>query len=705
MLPLTCGRRRQGDAERNTTIRPIENTVSSATGYRADIQGLRAIAVTLVVAYHLLPKALTGGYIGVDVFFVISGFLITGHLLSKPPTTPRLLGQFWARRIRRLLPAAFTVILATFCLTWFLAPESRWRSVSWDGIASAFYFQNWRLAASSTDYLGAEEAASPLQHFWSLSVEEQFYVVWPILILIVLAVAARGRWKPRVLVTSAILVVTIASFGYGLYLTHVEPAAAYFVTTTRVWELGLGAVLACVGQLWRPGRVLGIVAAWLGVLLIAFAAATYTSGTPFPGSAAAVPTLGAVLIIWAGSTSRWSPTGVLGVRPVQWVGDASYSIYLWHWPLISLIPLVGNGHLGWIDAMVIIAATLVLSAITKTYVEDRFRNAPILKTPPRSFVMGLTSMGLVGAIALVPMLFLNGQQRASDQAIASARVSTETCVGARSLDHPLADCPVVPQDSLVPDPAVAADDKADAYPDGCWEQAPYPGLRTCTYGTGKRQVALVGNSHAGQWLPAFQKIADENGMTITTFLASSCAPIDADLAMSERNRVGCRQWGQKAVAATKGKKFDLVVVTARNVNGVVGSDKDSFFSGLANGYSALLKDWKVGGTNLLVLHDTPFPASSIESIPDCLAQKGREVRACSGKPKDWIPEDPLFEAAKKSGSGVHAADLNDHICRPDRCYGANGGIVTYFDGSHLTATYAATLSPYLEPEVLRALKQ
>lgn len=658
-----------------------------------------------MVVYHLLPKTLTGGYIGVDVFFVISGFLITGHLLSKPPTTPRLLGQFWARRIRRLLPAAFTVILATFCMTWFLAPESRWRSVSWDGIASAFYFQNWRLAASSTDYLGAEEAPSPLQHFWSLSVEEQFYVVWPILILLVLAVATRRRWKPRAAVTMAIVVVTSASFGYGLFLTNSEPAAAYFVTTTRVWELGLGALLAGVGHFWRPGRASGIILAWLGVGLIGWAAATYTSGTPFPGAAAAVPTVGAVLLIWAGSTSRWSPTGILSVRPVQWIGDASYSIYLWHWPLIALIPLVGNGRLGWIDAIVIVAATLVLSALTKTFVEDRFRNAPLLKSTPRSFAMGITSMGLVGAIAVVPLAIVAHQGEVSRTEVAAARTSTDACVGARALELPKSACPDVSRDQLVPKPAVAGDDKSDIYSDGCLEHSPYEGTAKCVYGDGSRDVAIVGNSHAAQWVPALRKIAAKNDLRITTYVAASCAPIDANLDFSKERSDACRAWGQRAVAATTGKKYDLVIVTARNVHGVAGSPKKDFQADLENGYMGLLKEWTAANTNVLVLHDTPFPGDTIDSVPDCLANSRKDIEDCSGSAKKWIPVDPLYAAAKKLGGDVGTADLNDHLCREGRCYGANGGVVTYFDDSHLSATYAATLSPYLEPKVLGALKQ
>lgn len=657
-----------------------------------------------MVTYHLLPGTFTGGYIGVDVFFVISGFLITNHLLSKPPTTPRLLADFWARRVRRLLPAAFTVIVATLCLTWLVAPESRWRSVSWDGIASAFYVQNWRLAASSTDYLAAEEAPSPLQHYWSLSIEEQFYIFWPILILVVLAVSSRMRWNSRMVVTGALATITVASFSFGLFLTASEPSAAYFVSTTRVWELGVGALLACVHQLWQPGRLLSMVSAWAGLLLILWAAVTYTPATPFPGAAALAPTLGAALLIWPACTSRWAPTGFLSLKPIQWVGDASYSIYLWHWPLIAVVPWVGNGRLGWIDSVAIIGATVGLSALSKTFIEDRFRQAHMLRLPSRSFAMGASSMALVAVLAVVPVFYVGQQEQASEQKVAKAKNGRDPCLGARALDKPIQSCPTADPSELIPSPAVAGDDKSDAYADDCWESSPYPGLAKCVYGDGSRKIALVGNSHAGQWLPALQNIADKDDLQITTYLVSACAPIDADLAISSEKRKGCREWGERMVEATDGRAFDLVIVASRNVYGVKGAPKERFNQELEDGYQGLLASWRGADTNVLVLHDTPFPHDTVASIPDCLANEDKSIETCSGKPSEWIPHDPLYQAARKMGGNIRSTNLNDHICRPKRCYGANGGVVTYFDGSHLSATYATTLSPYLEPKVLSALK-
>lgn len=691
--------------KRSTSIRakPVHHAPSK--GFRRDIQGLRAVAVVLVVVYHLLPGSITGGYVGVDVFFVISGFLITSHLLSKPPQNFRMLFDFWARRVRRLIPAALTVIFATLCMSWILAPDSRWRSISWDAIASAFYFQNWRLAANSVDYLGAEEAASPLQHYWSLSVEEQFYIFWPILILVVFAIAARRRRKLLPTTTAVLVLVSMASFAYGIYQTAVEPASAYFVTGTRIWELGVGAIVACVYSYWRPGRRLGVLTAWAGLILIVWSATTYTASVPFPGIAALAPTLGAALFIWAGTQMRASPAGPLGLKPVQWVGDASYSIYLWHWPLVVLVPLAGNGKMGPIDIILIVIATLGLSWVSKNLIEDKFRSLPSLRIPSRSFAMGGISMVLIALVAVVPMVRLNVVEAHAEKAVKHVASSKDPCVGARALDRAQAECPEVGVNELVPKPAVAGDDKSDAYVDDCREDGEFTGMKTCTYGDGSRHIALVGNSHAAAWLPAAQAYAQEHDLTVTTFLASSCTPIAAPLDFKDVESEGCQAWGHRVLKATTGHQFDAVIVTARNVKGVKGTNKAEFFDALGEGYRKILDRWVDSGANLLVLHDTPFPTKTVKSIPDCLSAADATIDGCSADRSKWIPEDPLFNEAKKIGSKVTTADLNDHICRPEKCYAANGGVVTYFDGSHMTATYSQSMSPYFGAAVEKALSK
>ncbi|MDR2996939.1 MAG: acyltransferase, partial [Microbacterium sp.] len=285
---------------------------------RADIQALRALAVGLVVLYHFWPKRLTGGYVGVDVFFVISGFLITSHLISKPPRNLLDLGNFWGRRVRRLLPASFLVLLVTLGASLIWAPATMWSNIAKQVAASAMYVENWFLAAESVDYLAADNAATPVQHFWSLSVEEQFYIVWPLLIALALLMAARAGWKgKRRVMTLAVGTVVVLSLGVSIVLTATDPAAAYFVSWTRFWELGVGGVIAGVFPLiqrWLDrAPVARPVLALAGLIAVVISAVAYVPATPFPGVAAMLPVLGTAAVIAAAvDERRWAVTRPIG---------------------------------------------------------------------------------------------------------------------------------------------------------------------------------------------------------------------------------------------------------------------------------------------------------------------------------------------------------------------------------------------------------
>ncbi|MFM1956961.1 MAG: hypothetical protein RLZ41_360, partial [Actinomycetota bacterium] len=301
---------------------------------RTDIQALRTIAVTLVVLFHLWPNRISGGFIGVDVFFVISGFLITKHILHEVQEQRFSVTSFWARRIKRLLPASFTVLAATAIAIVFLAPVSLWSQWLGEIQSSVFYFQNWNLAGAAVNYLALANQASPVQHFWSLSTEEQFYFFWPLLVAGALLATSRAL-KSSVSSRKALLVlftaVTVASFAYSVYLTNVDPAVAYFSTPVRAWEFGIGAIAAFLPALERAS--LRNALALTGLMGICASAFLITNKTPFPGLAAIFPTLGTAFVIIAavevGVISR-----VMAWRPLQWIGDKSYAIYLWHWPIL-----------------------------------------------------------------------------------------------------------------------------------------------------------------------------------------------------------------------------------------------------------------------------------------------------------------------------------------------------------------------------------
>lgn len=689
---------------------------SDVQGHRTDIQGLRALAVSLVLLYHLWPHRLSGGYIGVDVFFVISGFLITSHLLMAKPDKPRDLATFWMRRIRRLLPAALLVLMATLLASRLFAPDSQWKGTAHEAIASALYVENWNLAARAVDYLAAESAPSPIQHYWSLSVEEQFYVIWPILVLIAVLVARRlGRsFNSTVLVGLGVIVST--SLGYSIYATAVEPSSAYFVTPSRVWELGVGGLLAALlvrsgsgddglTDVWKLPSWGRSTLAWLGFAAIVWTAFAFTDATPFPGYRAMLPVLGAAAVLAAHARSVRSPGPFLALRPIQYLGGISYSLYLWHWPLIVILPEATGSSVGVLDKLAIIATSLVLAGLTKKFVEDRYRwhrpGASIAK-PYRFAVAG---MAVVVAIGLLQVVEVNQRQAAAKEQLRTALAGGDTCFGAASM-KPGNNCPQRNDGTVIPATSEAVNDKSDAYADNCWVYRPFDAFTRCSYGKKNATVsiALVGNSHAGQWLPALQELAAKNGWRITTFLASQCYATTIALKLeTPQFSDNCLTWGKRVLRATSGSAFDLVVTSERTGLLPAKPGVGSKHQRLTAAYTDYLKQWTQGGAHILVVRDTPLPFRSFKSVPDCVGAHPDNFAACSAPRSKWVAPDALVDAARAlHNPRVQIADLTDYLCA-QVCRPVIGRAMVYFDASHLTATYSRTLAPYVEPFVRKAL--
>jgi peptidoglycan/LPS O-acetylase OafA/YrhL len=676
-------------------VSPVVVRIGERHPRRADVQGLRAVAVAMVVVYHLWPDALPGGFIGVDVFFVISGYLITASLLASPPRTGRDLAAFWARRIRRLLPAALLVLLVTLLVGRLLLPETEWERLAREGVASAFYVENWVLVHASTDYLAGGGTPSPFQHFWSLAVEEQFYLVWPVLLLVA-AWAVRGSRGVRI----AVLLVLGASYAWSVVWTAQEPAAAYFSTTTRIWELALGGLVATwVPVTWAP-RLRGVVA-WVGLLVMGASAAVLTSSTPFPGAVAAVPVVAAAAFLHANAAGRWSPLVALRWRPVQWLGDASYSVYLWHWPLIVLAPSPLDRDLRWFDRMGIVVLALVLAGLTHAFVEERWRRPRRAVPLRRPFQVALAGTMAIVVVAGVQVVAL----RLDEQRANASRVGLEgtPCFGAGALARGAQECPREPDADVVPSPARAADDQAAPFTDGCMARPPFTSARSCTYGDGDLRVALVGNSHAAHWLPALEQLTGDDEVTVTTFLVTGCTTVDAPLDFATDDRVqGCEQWRESTLAAVSGDAFDVVLTSQRNLQPVRGADLATSFGPWKDGFRSFLARLSASGAEVLVLRDTPFPETTVADIPECVAAHRTRQEVCAAPRDVWLTPDPLAAAAAEV-DGVAVADLSDAFCEAGRCHGVNGGVITYTDGSHLTATYARSLAPRVA-EALRLVR-
>lgn len=509
-------------------------------GFRPDIEGLRAIAVLLVLVYHAGLPFLPHGFLGVDVFFVISGYLITGLLLRELAATGSISWpRFVARRARRLLPAAILVLVAIAVSTWFLVPGRRGREIGGDIVGAAVYVVNWVLAGRSVDYLAKGAQPSPVQHYWSLAIEEQFYVIWPLcLILLVLLLRRRGRRGrrpaeghgrgPSLTAVGAVLAaLAIPSLAYSVWHTITVPAHAYFATTTRIWELGIGAALA-VWAARRHMRPLPYAAwlGWAGLATIVAAALWLPADAGWPGAWALLPTAGAGAVILAGwngaadapaagsdsPPADGGPGRLLALAPLVWVGGLSYSLYLWHWPLAIFADELWPGGTA--------RAWAVLLSLIPAWLGYRLVERPVHHTPRlarstrRSLALGLV-LSLTGVLAGIPLITA---PPVFATAPAGGALPPLEELGASTLgETPSADPADYAVDDwgwLTPDPERAGEDRPSADVDHCQVDERTSKPVRCEFGVGDGPVtlALVGDSKAMQWLPALERAAPRRGL-------------------------------------------------------------------------------------------------------------------------------------------------------------------------------------------------
>ncbi|GAB3067585.1 acyltransferase family protein [Intrasporangium mesophilum] len=678
--------------------RPVE------AGPRKDIQALRAIAVTLVVIYHFWPNRLTGGYVGVDVFFVISGFLITLHLLERPIKRTADLFAFWARRVRRLIPAATLVLVVTLVASMIWLPQTVHARVAKEVIASALYVENWMLAWTSTDYLATDQLHSPTQHYWSLSVEEQFYIMWPVLIGLAFLVCRRLSRSFRYAPLFVIGAVSLLSLAWSAWFTNDDAAQAYFVTTTRIWELGVGAGLAAAvhaGLRFRS-TLLRALLVWGGLAAMIWAAWSYTGGTPFPGLAAILPTVGAAMVIAARSDDLApSPRHLWSGRPVQWLGDVSYSVYLWHWPAIVIAPFVlGDDNVKWWQKLVIIAIVLALSGLSKRWVEDLMRFTPaIARSTKRSFMLLAACL----AISLTTAGFALWQSDRAASEAESVRVNPAAqCVGVDAFRDPACTGRTM---AMLTNPIQAADDKPDVYADDCWNNRPFTRHKVCSYGPKNAtvKIALYGNSHAGQWEPPIVKTAKERGWRVDTYLASECYSVDVPVQFGTKTlEDNCVAWNAWARGRIADGGYDLVVMSDRTLQPLAGVPAAQKTAVAKASYNRVMDTFIEAGARVLVIRDTP---GATGSVPDCVARYSNDVAKCATKeapqPTSGLEPDPLADAAAdRVGKDVTRLEVTDLLCRDGSCPAVLGGLITYFDHGHMTKTFSLTLYP----EVSRALR-
>ncbi|MGB0513905.1 MAG: acyltransferase family protein, partial [Wenzhouxiangellaceae bacterium] len=662
-------------------------------GFRFDIQALRAVSVLLVLIFHVWPEALPAGYVGVDVFFVISGFLITAMLFRELQRDGRIgFIRFYMRRFRRLMPAASLVIVVTMLLSFTLEPGFRQPDTALEGIASALYWQNWLLAWRSTDYLASENALGPLTHYWSLSIEEQFYLVWPLALAAAGALAYRRGWSPRLIAIGVIGLISASSLIASAVLAEQNPAEVYFVTHTRIWELGLGALLALAPTpRIQPNRARFFCASALGVIIAS--AFLIPESAAFPGLVALVPTLAAALFIYAGAYLHgrvWF--GLPRSRPVQMIGDASYSIYLWHWPLIYFATLGQIHSPGLGIGLALIVVSLLAGWLSWLFVEEPFRHRRDGKGLHAPVAVTATAAGLAVSIAGAGILY------------AHARTVIDSWNGLTpGNDYPGAlmlsgNAPTPPQREPMPPLAALKEDLSVIYSNGCHGNPRAETPHVCELEPAAENapvIVIVGDSHAANWVPALRAAASQAGWRLFSITKSACSLALESGGTNVRVQDHCAIWSRNVLERLRERSPDLVLLgRSRRNSDFISEQSDRWVNGLVPMLQSILAQLDSIADHVAVLSDTP----RIPFDPAyCLAGESE----CSASLAESLDRPDALIAAAEQVPGIGIFDLREYVCPLDQCPAVIGNIVVWRDDHHLTATYSRSLAP----EMIRLISE
>jgi peptidoglycan/LPS O-acetylase OafA/YrhL len=655
--------------------------------FRTDVEGLRALAVLLVVLFHLGIPAFSGGFVGVDVFFVISGYLITALLCREMASSGSIsILAFLARRMRRLLPAAAIVFVATLVLGAIALPPLQMIKTALSVRAATAYVSNVHFFRLASDYFSGDVKSNPMLHTWSLSVEEQFYFVWPWIILVALRSRKRPPEANRRRLAWILTAIASVSFALACRYTTSDQSFAFYATHLRAWEFACGglASLAATGpsEGARPrisDHRSGLMG-WIGIVLIVFAAVTYSSATEFPGATALLPVLGTSLLLFAGEGKSFFVMGsaghVLSSAPAQWIGRRSYSWYLWHWPILALGSSVFPG--ASIDVRIALAAAaLGLAAFTYRFVEapTRFDNK-YSAGAGRTIVLGLGT-------SLVVLEFANVARSWADIESHSATQ--------RGFSAAVADVPTV-------------------YRDNCVNGTDDEGVKVCEYGPrSATTVALFGDSHAVQWFPALEAVARLRHWRILFVGKTRCATADVPVFDLDTGRrfTACERWRAAAIDTLVRRRPTFIVLS--NATRYIADPRLRPAPGTvtatlwAAGLGRTFDQFTRASIPVMLIRDTPLIAVN---VPFCLSRRGRLSRvlnSCASDRKSSTRTD-VFDAesaASSSRQGVQFVDLTDQLCDPTSCQPTLHGRVAYTDREHITATVAGSLAPYLTSAIDR----
>ncbi|WP_407664617.1 acyltransferase family protein [Mycolicibacterium anyangense] len=724
-----------GQANSVDSAHGVQERRAASTGFRPDIEGLRAVAVLGVVFFHASIPGIGGGYVGVDVFFVISGFLITGLLWREASSTGTVaLRTFYGARARRLLPASAFVGVITMIAALVLLPPLRVPTVLYDGIASALYVGNYWFIIDNVNYFSDLLTPSPFLHYWSLSVEEQFYLIWAPLVLGTAwairrfrrdkTTPVRASRRPYLVVLG---LVGAASFALSLVITYVVPAAAFFSLPTRAWQLAAGGLLALTVPQWqRLSARAAAVVGWAGLAMVVVACLWYTPTTPFPGTAALLPTAGAALIIGAGCAAPAQGCGrLLGTAPMRSIGRISYSWYLWHWPVLVLAPALVGHPLGLGARILAAVLSAGLAWLTLHYLENPLRfGQRIRQSAWRSLALGAaatavavcTGLGLLkaaptavgpGAPAAPLALNLtppppNAPPAAYDTVVGQALSQIQAALTLATAPRPVPANLVPPLDNL-------AAEQGDYTYGGCVLTPYQDGQPSCAMGdtASPTRVALVGDSHAAMWTPALREIATQRGWRLELMAKEACPILDIHVEGHFRRLIErlqhCEHWRAGVMDRLKAERPQLVVLSVWRGYGI--DETMTGFRGFdpawIDSLTRLVKELRANGSQVLVLGPIPAPHAN---VPICISGHLDNAAACALSRTTSVDQAGITaEANAAKANGGQYADLTDYFCTAQTCPVIVGNALVYLDVSHLTLQYSRVLAPVMAALTDRAM--
>jgi len=649
------------------------------TDRRGDIQGLRAVGALLVAVFHIWFARVSGG---VDVFFVVSGFLLIGSLGREAVAKGSVdVIRYAAKLAKRLLPASLFVLVVIVLTAPLWAPGVRWEPYAKHVIAAAAYLENWYLIRFNTDYLTRDAATAPVQHYWAMAVQVQalaFFGVAMWGLAWALGKTAIDRTKA---VTGFLILMFVGSLAWSVIHTARDQPAAYFDTFARLWEFALGGIVALILPRLKLGEGMRLIVGWLGLALIVSCGFLLQVSTVFPGYAALWPTLGAAMVLIGGlGASRFGVARLLGSRPFTWLGDRSYGLYLWHWPILLAYLAISERTVATpLAGLVIMGASVLAADLTLRFIEGPTRYLSDAK-PWRILIAGAAAVAVAGGVAVGWIGYTKFQARAEWARLADA----EAYPGAAAFGRDIPEAPVTPG------PFTVRADRPELYDNGCHQSETGTATPNCVYGDpdAPYTLAVVGGSHVTQWFPALLGAVEGSDWKLMIFTKSACLFRETP---EPHEPPSCAVWNRNVMAELERLRPDAVFTTT--TRGEYAADE------IAPGYVDRWRELEALGIPIVGMRDTPWFQFD---VAECVERFGRDAARCSRARTDLLsPENPTLQVTEIEA--LYPLDFSRFFCDETTCPAVVGNVMVYHDTHHFGATYARTLAPMLRDELMPVL--